>query len=63
MNKKQQKFDDSPFNCSFDEGSQAGHASAVWDASIKYLRSALSEFVDSVKGFNDQSLFNGLNQS
>lgn len=44
---------DSPFNCSFDEGCQIGHATSIWDASVKYITSALEAFVDTAKGFND----------
>lgn len=47
------KFEDSPFNCSFDEGSQTGHAQAIWEASLKYVQSAVREFTSSAKGLND----------
>ena len=57
LKSKSLKFQDSPFNCSFDEGSQSNHAQAIWGASIKYLQSALKEFVDAAKGFNDESLY------
>ena len=58
LKSKSLKFDDSPFNCSFDEGNPSNHALAIWDASIKYLQSAVNEFVDLTKGLNDESLFN-----
>ena len=41
LKSKSLKFDDSPFNCSFDEGNQSNHALAIWDASIKYLQAAV----------------------
>jgi hypothetical protein len=53
LKSKSLKFEDSPFNCSFDEGSQGTHAQAIWDASIKYLQASLKEFVDEAKGLND----------
>ena len=53
---KSVSFEDSPFNCSFDEGSQSNHANAVWNASVNFLTSALDEFIDTARGFNDDSI-------
>lgn len=53
MKSQSLQFEDSPFNCSFDDGSQTGHAQAIWDASLKYLQSTVREFTNSTKGLND----------
>ncbi len=50
------KLEDSPLNCSFDEGSQSTHASAIWDASVKYLQASLNDFVNTFTGFNDEAI-------
>lgn len=41
LKSKSFSYEDSPFNCSFDEGAQSGHAQAVWEASIKFLQAAI----------------------
>lgn len=38
------------------------HANAIWEASIQYLKSALSDFVDASKGFNDSNLYRFMNE-
>lgn len=41
LKSKSLTLEDSPFDCSFDQGSQSGHAQAIWEASIKYLQSSI----------------------
>ncbi len=41
--------------------SQSVHAQAIWDASVKFLSSAVKELVDASKGMNEEGLYNGAN--